>query len=473
MIPRVPKTGSSFLGAWKYYAHDKRTEEQRSRGEIVTSADRVAWTHTENLAGLEADRLAVNLMKLTATQNSYCKQSVYSFSLAWHPEQQPTKEHMIEAGLAALEVLGMEEHQAMFIAHRDTDHPHVHVMVNRIHPQTLKAKNNFQDFKRLSEWARGYEQEHGKIYCAERENRASKRDLNNGKNEHRYADGIILEAWNRSDNGKSFQAALEAKGWKFGLGDRKDRFMVVMPSGRPLDILREINKTRDKGDKLKLADIERRFADINRENLKKVADLQKEQERDREEQKTRDAFKRRTEAEAIKVLNAALYGEAQAEARRIEALHRRLHDQHIEQWRIQERQARIVRDRSEQEIEDTYQFKDMTDQIKAVQTKLNAKGTFWGRVSGSDQRQKAAAEHELKILRRTYAENLQKAEQNRQRVENLNRKDADELAHRQKQERDALPPIPERDYSRQPAQEQNNAPERVRQRQRARGYDPP
>jgi hypothetical protein len=464
MIPKVPKTGRSFLGAWTYYAHDKRTPQQKAKGEALISAERVAWTHTENLAGLDADRLAVHFMKETAKQNRHCKQPVYSFSLAWHPEQKPTKEQMIEAGNAALKVLGMEEHQALFVAHKDTDHQHVHIMVNRVHPETLKAKNNYRDFKRLSEWARGYEKEHGKIYCAAREANAVAVEQDSAKDKaQHYADHVILQAWNTSDSGKSFAAAIKAKGWKFGLGDRKDRFLALTPSGKPLDILREINKTREKGDKLKLADIEKRFADLKREELKKIADLQAEQEAQREEQKRRDAFKKQGEKEASKAFHKA----ADDERRRIERLHRELTLQQIEQQRIHQNDATKQREEATQAIEETYRLPETVKTLKATQARLNAKATLWGKITGKHQRDQEAIKQEIKDLRRTIADGERLSVLHHQHTEDLIRQQADELAKQQEQDRQALPPIPP-DRSKAKEQEQQRP-----QFERSRGLEPP
>ena len=46
MVPAVTEGGRSFKGAFAYYAHDKRREGEAER----LTSDRVAWTHTVNLA---------------------------------------------------------------------------------------------------------------------------------------------------------------------------------------------------------------------------------------------------------------------------------------------------------------------------------------------------------------------------------------------------------------------------------------
>ena len=68
----------------------------------------------------------------------------------------------------SLEALGLEGHEALIVAHEDTRHPHVHVIANRVDPETGKAAKLGNSKLRLSRWAEGYEREQGRIRCEER-----------------------------------------------------------------------------------------------------------------------------------------------------------------------------------------------------------------------------------------------------------------------------------------------------------------
>src|SRR5919108_2428003 len=48
-----------------------------------------------------------------------------------------------------LRELGLAEHQAVMVAHQDRPHAHVHVMVNRVHPETGVAWERWQDRPRI------------------------------------------------------------------------------------------------------------------------------------------------------------------------------------------------------------------------------------------------------------------------------------------------------------------------------------
>ena len=68
------------------------------------------------------------------------------YILAWHEDERPTVEQVEEAVTIFLEELGWPEHQAIYALHKDTDNPHLHLVVNRVHPETLKIVSKNRDF---------------------------------------------------------------------------------------------------------------------------------------------------------------------------------------------------------------------------------------------------------------------------------------------------------------------------------------
>ena len=157
MVPYVAQRGHSFKGAGKYYLHDKEAD----------TSERVEWTYTHNLPTNDAEK-AMGWMAYTAMNADKLKDRagvaktgrkstagpVYAFSLAWHPEQKPEKEHMQECGMNMLQLLGLEEHQSVFVAHNETDHAHVHIICNLVHPQNGRMAPPSCDHLIMSKWAR-------------------------------------------------------------------------------------------------------------------------------------------------------------------------------------------------------------------------------------------------------------------------------------------------------------------------------
>ena len=88
----------------------------------------------------------------------------------------------------SLEALGLEGHEALIVAHDDTRHRHVHVVANRVDPETGKAAKLGNSKLRRSRWAEGYEREQGRI-------RVERRVRNNER--RRAGKEVLRPIWDR------------------------------------------------------------------------------------------------------------------------------------------------------------------------------------------------------------------------------------------------------------------------------------
>lgn len=184
MITALTKGGRSLKGAALYYLHDKRRDGEAER----LTAERVAWTQTVNLPTDDPERawrmMATTAMKadelkagagVKATGNKLQK-PVFSYSLSWDPSERPTPAEQRQAAEETLKLMGFEDHQALIVSHNDEPHPHVHVIVNRVHPTEGRAHEPSYPKKLLSKWAQGYEEKRGKVFCPQRVINNEKRD---------------------------------------------------------------------------------------------------------------------------------------------------------------------------------------------------------------------------------------------------------------------------------------------------------
>lgn len=173
MIAEIYTKGRGIKGCLSYNLFHKGTYQ---------IAERVAWYETLNLASNDP-RTAMNIMIATFYDQNRLKREagigsggrksvdcVLHFSLGWHPEQKEplTRNHMMQAAREALQVLGASNHQAFVVCHTDTDHPHIHLVVQRICPTDGRMLSSSKDWQKLSDWSRSYEEKHGKIYCKQR-----------------------------------------------------------------------------------------------------------------------------------------------------------------------------------------------------------------------------------------------------------------------------------------------------------------
>jgi len=282
MVPREAQRGQSFKGAGLYYLHDK---------EAIT-ADRVAFTHTENVPTQDPEK-ALKWMSFTAMHaedlkrqsgmaatGPACRKPVFTFSLAWHPEQEPKKWEMIGAGRSALAALGLAEHETVMVAHRDADHQHIHCIVNVINPNTGRANTLSYSKLKLSKWAEAYERDGGKIYCEQRVQNNQQREE---KKFVKYCEpeldlkAHVTQLYNAADNGKAFQAALSEAGYKLAQGKR---LVIIDRDGNMHSLSRQIDGAKAKDIRAKLADLKLLAVDDARAKAaeeKARADRQKEQ----------------------------------------------------------------------------------------------------------------------------------------------------------------------------------------------------
>lgn len=180
MVPNI-KNGASFLGAGKYYLHDKATKRDVPNHEKPKTDERVSFMDTRNCVNDDPE-LALHEMWATAERRDALKmaagirrggqpssdQVVKTISLSWHPSETPTPEQMIEAADQFLAKMGWQEHQAVYIGHNDTAHPHIHIILNRVHPESGRMLDDRNDFKRAQAWGLEYEREQGRIFCEKR-----------------------------------------------------------------------------------------------------------------------------------------------------------------------------------------------------------------------------------------------------------------------------------------------------------------
>ena len=140
---------------------------------LTTPPERVAWTYTYNLATEERDRI-VDSMRYAASASS-AQKPVYHISVHWDNKDRPTRAQMLKTAERLLAGLQLAGHQTFVVAHKDTTVPHLHLMVNLVHPYRGTIANTWQDKRRTMAVLRDLERENGWRIVPERRQRRDKR----------------------------------------------------------------------------------------------------------------------------------------------------------------------------------------------------------------------------------------------------------------------------------------------------------
>ena len=154
-INRRKNSVSSFPRLFKYLTTelDPDTGARRKR---CTNRD-IVWSEN-NLGFLDT---AAYEMQGIAFLNVRCKDALYYYILSWPPGEVPVRTQWHDAVQHTLASLGFAEHQYVAVALKKGEHFSVHIMVNRVHPETFKAHTPSWSYCALSIACRELEAKYG------------------------------------------------------------------------------------------------------------------------------------------------------------------------------------------------------------------------------------------------------------------------------------------------------------------------
>ena len=125
---------------------------------------RATWFHAQNLPGVSTPEdleLACRLVEAVHAQNTRAGGNrTYHLVVSLHPEDRSLdpKElrHVVEN---LVDSLGFSEHQYLAVRHNDKDHEHIHLAINKIHPESFVIHSPAWDHKKLFSAGRALEAE--------------------------------------------------------------------------------------------------------------------------------------------------------------------------------------------------------------------------------------------------------------------------------------------------------------------------
>lgn len=140
MLAKVAPPTNDFAAVARYLVHGRSGAPHDPR--------RVAWVTAHNLP-TDDPALAATYMQATAQLSARTRKAAYHLMIAWRAHERPTPEAMQEVARQTLQLAGLAEHQALIMGHGDKPHPHLHILLNRVHPDTGRAWKTAHDFARF------------------------------------------------------------------------------------------------------------------------------------------------------------------------------------------------------------------------------------------------------------------------------------------------------------------------------------
>ena len=151
MIGKAYRLGTGFKGLAAYLERGRRDRPQPGR---------VDWIESRNLPTRDP-QAAARIMAATARDSERVRKPVYHFSVSFDPCDPVDRATMRRIADRTLSDLGLQEHQVLIVAHRDRQHPHMHFIVNTVHPERRRAWSNSWDYRRIETSLRAQEADFG------------------------------------------------------------------------------------------------------------------------------------------------------------------------------------------------------------------------------------------------------------------------------------------------------------------------
>lgn len=145
IVKKVKSSGGGSKGGKISRLIDYITDKQKDRSEQINQSKNKLDYYggrgflCDDLNSWKEETIAL------ASDAPKCTNPITHWVMSWHEDEQPNRDRVEEAIAILLQELKMVDHQVIYAAHQDTANYHVHIVINRVHPDTLKAPNNFRD----------------------------------------------------------------------------------------------------------------------------------------------------------------------------------------------------------------------------------------------------------------------------------------------------------------------------------------
>ena len=257
----------------------------------------VDFSATGNLEEALCDMQAICL----GTQG---KNGLYHANIDPHSDYPMTREQWFRAADVLEQELGFEGQPRVVVLHKKEGREHIHVVWARTDLDTMTLRNDaftYGKHERASarlEEEFGHEHVPGKWHKRDPEKELPMADYNHAEWQQSERSGLdaverkqeITALYEQSDNGQSFQNALEDRGYVLANGDKRV-LVVVDIAGHVHSLNRQITTAKAK-------DIREKIADIDPASLPDVSEAKEIQEQRREARRSASG---REEAEQIRV----------------------------------------------------------------------------------------------------------------------------------------------------------------------------
>jgi hypothetical protein len=162
---------SNFRRLGRYILDGAAEEEQAvmaRMADYILGAEkcRAANVRFSNCVSADAE-LALKEILATQAMNKRAKgDRTYHLVISFPPAERPTLAQLEDIERVLVERIGLGGHQRLSATHLDTGHLHLHVAINKIHPESFRCVEPYYDKRRLMQACMELEAKHGLMRTA-------------------------------------------------------------------------------------------------------------------------------------------------------------------------------------------------------------------------------------------------------------------------------------------------------------------
>lgn len=245
-----------------------------------------------DLRGFATNDLSAALKSIDLeAENTRCQKPLYHVSLRPDQGEKLTPEQWQDCINKLEHRLGLDDQARAVVMHEHQGEQHLHVVWSRIDRENNKAVELIFDHERCTETAREIEREFGLRELTPAHERTQEpltradyeqaRRTGRDPAEIREAKDLIREAWEKSDNGTSFENALHDAGLTLAQGDTaRAPFVVVDEHGKVYGVARVVGE-KTQATRARLDDLDKELLPT----VEEAREYQQEQQRQHERAK--------------------------------------------------------------------------------------------------------------------------------------------------------------------------------------------
>ena len=175
--------------------------------DIKNGGKKVAAVRLSNCLS-DTETLAIKEIEATQVLNRRTKNDkTYHLIISFRAGETPSEDQLADIEAEICQAIGLGAHQRIRVVHNDTDNLHMHLAINKIHPQTHNCIEPYYDHFKLDEMCRQLEQKHG----LQVDNRIDRGERAQGKAGDMEAHSGVesFESWVKAEPAEALKAVLE------------------------------------------------------------------------------------------------------------------------------------------------------------------------------------------------------------------------------------------------------------------------